>query len=166
VLREAVLVEDSCMRRENVSSAATGAEFGLAGQQRRLGSSVIAQMQRVGLADHDGAHDGGVVVSVDAGEFQRDLVLGRELAPARFVAAEQGVAAGADDEFVGGIVAAACENRVVLRCEDIALVGPGTNRGEPCCIGCVRERRGAPDISDLLGRFHGAQARDDQSRHR
>ncbi len=64
-------------------------------------------------------------MAVDPGKLQGELVAGRQFAPAGLVAAEQGIGPGADNEFIGRIVAAAGEDGGLLGGEDGALVGPG-----------------------------------------
>ncbi len=49
-------------------------DLGLAGQQGLPRGGVEREMPGAGLADHHGAHQRGVVVAPDAGEFERDLV--------------------------------------------------------------------------------------------
>ena len=95
------------------------------------------------FADQQRAHQAGVVLAVDAGELERQLVAGVEAAAPRLVATEQGVAPGADDERVAGVVAAALEDRGVHRGEDRALVGALTG---------LRDRR----IERGIGQFRGA----------
>ncbi len=81
------------------------------------------------LANHDRAHHGGMIVGVGAGPFERQLVVCIELAAAGLVAAKQRVRAGADDEFVGGVVAAAGKDRALHGGQDVGLVGAGL--GQP-----------------------------------
>ena len=64
-----------------------------------------------------------MVLAVDAGELERQLVLRGEAAAARVVAAQKGTRPTADDERVAGIVAAALEDGIVHPGEDDGLVG-------------------------------------------
>ena len=112
------------------------------------------------------AHDRGVIVAADAGEFERELIVGVQPAPAALVAAEQRVGAGADDEFVGGIIAAAGEDRVMHRGEDFALVGAGARRRDRGAVGEVGEARRLAHEDEFLGRLGRAQARDEAARRR
>ena len=66
-----------------------------------------------------------MVVAIDAGELERELVLGSSSPAAGEIAAEQRVGARADDELVGRIVAAAAEDRALHGGKDVALVGAG-----------------------------------------
>ncbi len=76
-------------------------------------------------------------MAADAGELQRELIVRVEPPPPALVAAEQRVGAGADDEFVAGIIAAGGENRVVHGGKDFALVRAGVSR--------IERRRGPRD---------------------
>ena len=66
-----------------------------------------------------------MIVAVDAGELECELVLRVELAAAGGISHQQGLRAGADDELVAGIVAAAFEHGALHRRENLALIGAG-----------------------------------------
>ena len=99
-----------------------------------------------------------MVVAIDAGEFEGQLVLGRELPPAGEIAAEQGVGPGADDELVGRIVAAAADDRALHGGQDLGFVDAGRGETMGLVERQVGELGGAPDIGDLGRAFHQAQA--------
>ncbi len=82
VLAEAMLIEDASMGGEDVAGGTAGLQLRLAGEQSVLGGRMVGPVQRARLADHDGAHDRGVVVPVGACEFERDLVVRVEPAAA------------------------------------------------------------------------------------
>jgi hypothetical protein len=113
---------------------------------------------RLRLADDEGAHQGGVVVPVDPGELQRQLVGCRQLAAAGLVAAQQRVRPGPDDELVGRIVAAAGEHRRLLGGENVALVGAGPGRLDGRDERGIAEARRFTHIFEFGGRLDGAQA--------
>src|SRR5581483_12462370 len=101
---------------------------------------------------------------IDAGKFERDLILRIELAPPGLVAAEKRVASRADDELVRRIIAAAAENGVMHRSKDIALVGTRLDRRERRVMRRIAKLRGLSHIFDLGVRLHRAQARHDMRR--
>ena len=92
-----------------------------------------------------------MVVAIDAGELDGQLVLRIELAPPGLVAAEQGVGPGAEDELIGRIVAAGSDW--------IIDMGPGAGEeggrvvaaGEPGKIAAARGSRTAPYLARVLG---------------
>ena len=91
-----------------------------------------------------------MVLAIDAGELEGQLVAGIETATPRLVPTEQRVASGADDERIAGVVAAASEDRGVHGGEDRAFVGafPG-----------FRDRRVERGVGELRGAAHVARAR-------
>jgi hypothetical protein len=161
---ETVLGEDAGMGREHVAGGAAGAHLGLADQQRFLRSAVVFEVLGLRIADHHGAHDRGVVVPIGAREFERDLIPRVEHPPPGLVAAEQGIAAGADDELVAGIIAARTEDRRMLGGQDLALVHARRDERERGIVCRVRERAGLAHVGQLFLGFHGAQARHDEGR--
>ena len=110
------------------------------------------------LADDDGAHQRHVIEPVDAGEFERDLVVRVELSPPALDAAEEGVLARADDEGIAGIVAAAGKDRALHRGEDFAFVGAGADQLQRGVERVVGERGGAADIGELGRALHARGA--------
>src|SRR5690606_13724750 len=65
------------------------------------------------LARKHRAHHWRMVVVENAGPFERQLVILVELAAPGLVSAKEGVGAGAYDEFIGGVVAAAGKYRTL-----------------------------------------------------
>src|SRR5262245_36808281 len=103
MLFHAMRVHDSGMGIEDVAGSVAGLHdlFDRSeGLARRL---LHPEVMSSGLADDECAHEGGVIMAVDASEFECELVVLRQLAPARFVAAQEGVRTGTDDEFIAGI---------------------------------------------------------------
>ena len=100
-----------------------------------------------------------MIVAIDAGEFEGQLVPLGKLAASRLVAAEQRVAARADDEFVAGIVAAAGEDRRLLGGEDVALIGARTGFLDRRRERQVAELAGLAHIFEFGLRFHHAASR-------
>src|SRR3546814_6982199 len=92
---------------EGLAVGAPGPEAVLHRQQGIPGDGVHFEVQRLRPADRQGAHHGGVVVAIGAGPLQGELVRVVEVAPTGVVAAQQRALAGADDELVGRVVAAA-----------------------------------------------------------
>ena len=113
------------MSREDVAGRPSGPQLRLAGEERGAGRLMVAAVQRTGSSHHMGPHHGRMVMAMDAGEFERDLIVGVEPSPPRLGAAQQGIRAGADDEGIAGCVAAAAENGIVLGREDPAFVDAG-----------------------------------------
>ena len=70
-------------------------------------------------------------------------------AAAGFVAAEQRVRPGADDERVAGIVPAAFEDGALHRRQNIPFVGAGAGRANGGLEGLVGEFGGASDIDEF-----------------
>ena len=91
------------------------------------------------------------------------VVLG-QLAAARLVAAEQGVWAGANDEFVGWIVAAAGKDRTLHRGKDLALVTALLDQGKGRVESFVGEGGRLLGLLDLGRALEQAQAADDSGR--
>ena len=126
-----------------------------------LGGFRHGALMRGRAADDEGAHQAGVVLAIDAGEFQGELVLRIQHAPAGFVAAEQRIRPGADDEGIAGIIAAALEDSALHRGQDVALVRAGMGGCDGGLERVVGEFGGAPDISELGVRLHQAKLRDE-----
>ena len=103
-------------------------------------------------------------MGIGAGPFEGQLVVDIQLAAPGLVAAEQGLGAGADDEFVGGIIAAAGKDRALHGGEDIGFVGAGVDQSERCVQRIVGEACGAFDIGDLGRALDQAQAADEVGR--
>ena len=85
---------------------------------------------------------------------------GRQFAPAGLVAAQQGIGPGADDEFIGRIVAAAGEDGGLLGGEDGALVGPGPGRLDAGAQCRIAELAGLAHIGKLGRRLHRPEPAD------
>src|SRR5262249_38194732 len=104
------------------------------------------------------AHQAGVVVAISAGELERELVAGVERTAAGEIAAEQRVLSRADDVLVGGVVPAAPEHGALHGRDDVALEGAGT--GEPVRLveREVGELGSLPNMGDLGGTLHDAEA--------
>ena len=105
-----------------------------------------------------------MIVAIDAGEFQGELVALRKLAAAGLVAAEQRIVARADDELIAGIVAAAGKDRRLLRGKDFALIGAGARFLDRRLERQVAELAGLAHIGELGRRFHHADAVDQRGR--
>ena len=121
VLAHARRVEHIRMRLEDLAHGGAGPGFGLAGFERIHRHSVHGPVPRIGIPDQDRAHQAGMVMPVDPGEFQHQLVLGLQMPAPAEVAAEQGVPARPDDELVGRVVAAVPVDRAMHGGEDLAL---------------------------------------------
>ena len=158
---QAAFVENPGMRGEDVARRAAGREFGGAGVERLHRDGVVAFVQRLRPADHMRSHDRRMIVAADASEFERQLVVGVELAPPALVAAEQRVGARADDELVAGIIAAGGENGVMHRGENLALVGASRRGVERRLVGEIGEARGLAHAGQFQGRFAQAQPGDE-----
>ena len=102
---------------------------------------MVGNMQGARRAEDMGAHERRVIMVPGAGEFERELVLRVELAPPRFVAAEQRILAGTDDELVRRIVAACAKDRVVHGGEDVAFLGPAPQMRDRGRVRRVRKAR-------------------------
>ncbi len=100
-------------------------------------------------------------MAADAGELERELVVGVELAPPALVAAQQRVGAGADDELVAGIIAAGGEDGVMHGGQDLALVGAGAGGVERGAVGQIGQPRRLAHAGKLGRRFAHPQARDE-----
>ena len=74
-----VRVEHARVRGEYVARRPPWPQLGRAGVERLTGCGVVGAVQRLRPADDVRAHDRGVIVAADAGEFERDLVVGVEL---------------------------------------------------------------------------------------
>ena len=149
------------MRVEHVAEGASRPHRLLAGGERLGAGGVQLEVPLARLADDDGAHQRDVVEPVDAGEFERDLVVLGELSPAALDAAEERVLARADDEGIAGIVAAAGKDRALHRGEDFAFVGAGADQLQRRVERIVGERGGAAHIGELGRAFQHAQRRDE-----
>ena len=158
---ESMIGENAGVGVEDVAGRAAGPQGGFAGEQRIARRAVVGEVGRLGVADNHGAHDGRVVPPEGARELEGDLVAGVKGAPAGLVAAEQRVAAGADDELVARIVAPGPEDGGVLGGEDVALVGSGADQRDRRAIRGVGELASPADVGDLLLGFSGPQARDE-----
>ena len=100
-------------------------------------------------------------MGVDAGPFEGELVVLLEFAPAGLVAAQERLAAGADDERVGRVVAAAGKDRALHGGKDVGLVGAGADEGKGCLERHVGELGGPAHAPDFGGALDQAQPADD-----
>ncbi len=80
------------------------------------------------------------------------------MAAAGVVAAEKRPRAGAKDELVPGIVAAALEDRPLHGRQDVALEGPRSGKLDGLVEGIVRQGRGAAMHLDLGRRLDATEA--------
>ena len=160
VVAVAGAVEHPGMGVEHLADRSAGLERRHRGHQGVVAGAPHVALAVARAADAEGPHQAGVVAAVGAGELQRELVLGRELAAPGEVAAQQRVAARGDDELVAGIVAAAAENRALHGGENVAFVDarPGQLAGR--APGGLGETGGAPDIGELGRALHQAQPAD------
>jgi hypothetical protein len=95
-------------------------------------------------------HQGGMIVAVDAGEFESELIASGELSPPGLVAAEERILARADDEFVARVIAAAGKDRRLLGGKDAAFIGSGAGLVDRCLERQIGELSGLAHIG-LLG---------------
>ncbi len=79
------------------------------------------------------------------------------MAPPGEVAAQERIAARADDELVAGVVAAATENGALHRRQDVALVGTRRGQLDGPVEGVIRELSGPPHVLELRLALDGAQ---------
>jgi hypothetical protein len=86
---------------------------------------------------------------IGAAELQRQLVAGVERAAAGEIAAEQRVLAGADDVFVGRVVAAAAEDGALHGGDDVALEGAGAGEAMGLVEGEVGEFCRLADVGEF-----------------
>ena len=153
-------VEHLGMGVEHLAHRRARNELRLAREQRLDAGGVQRALAGARLADQERAHQAGVVLPVDAGELEGQLVARVEPATPRLVAAEQGVAPGADDERIAGVVAAAPEDRAVHGGEDRALVGACPGLRDRRVERGVGQLRGAAYVGELGRGLHQAQAGD------
>src|SRR3546814_14481474 len=90
-----------------------------------------------------------MVWGADTGPFQGELVGCVQFPAPRLVAAEERILARADDELVGGIVAAAAEDCPLHGREDVGLVAARADQRERGIEGVVCKFGGAPGIGAL-----------------
>ena len=102
-----------------------------------------------------------MVVAIDAGEFQGQLILLREAPPAAEIAAEQGIGARADDELIGRIVAAAADDGALHGGQDLALLGAGPGQAMGLVERAIGKVGGLADIDDLGRALHQPQPADE-----
>ena len=111
--------------------------------------------------DHEGPHEGRVVVAPGAGELEGELVARAEPAAPREVPAKERVASRADDELVARIVSAAPEHRPLHRGQDVAVERARNREAFGLREGVVGELRGPPDEFELGGALAQAKLRDE-----
>ena len=153
-------VERAGVGVEGLAERPSGPERVLHGEQRVAGHLVHLDLARRRPADAEGAHHAGVVVAVDAGPFQGQLIVRVQVPAPAVVAAQERARPGADDEGVAGIVAPALEHRALHGGQDVALEDAGPGQAPGLVERLVRERRGAACVDDLGLAFHQPQAAD------
>ena len=130
----------------------------LAGLKRDTRGLVQLQMAVGRCTDRNRAHTGYMVMAVGSGKLQGELIRIRQLAPAGFVAAQQRVIAGSDDEFITRIIAVANEDLFMHGGQDSPLVHTGCGKIEGGLEGRVIELGGLSDTRDFRGAFDQAQS--------
>ena len=146
---------------EDFAEAAAGAQGIAAGGEGVAAGPVHGRMLARDRAHHEGAHERRVVAAIGAGELDGELVpLGEPAAPG-LVPAQQGVGAGAEDERVAGILAAAAEDRALHGREDVAL--EGARRAEALGLRqrVVGERGGTAHVGQLVVALHDTERGDE-----
>src|SRR5690606_2628757 len=99
-----------------------------------------------------------MVVVENAGPFERQLVILVELAAPGLVSAKEGVGAGAYDEFIGGVVAAAGKYRTLHGSQYGCLVAALLDEGQCGIQGLVGEGSGLFGLDNLSRALEQAQS--------
>ena len=126
--RHAGLIRDPGIGIKNPADRFPGLERLQAGGEGVHRDLMHLPLPWASVADDNGPHPGGMVMAVGAGPFEGDLVPRREIFTAGEIAAQKRVRAGADDELIARIVAAATKNRALHGGQNVALEGSGSDR--------------------------------------
>ena len=85
----------------------------------------------------------------DAGPFERELITGLETPPPGLVAAQQRILSRADDKPIGGVIAAATENRALHGRQDVGFIAAGLDQRQRRVKRGVGQCGSAPGVDDL-----------------
>src|SRR4026208_1612429 len=108
---------------EHIASGPSRPQCAFNFSESRTAGIIHGDVMPAWFADDQSAHEGRVIMAVDSGKFQRELITFRQFATAPLVTDEKSIATGANDELVGGVITTTREDGRVLRSKNVALVG-------------------------------------------